>query len=100
VAGHTLSLAPGLELPEGELKLGIRPEYVELTAAGDPVALPVTVTQALDIGTHVLLTGQCGGLAIRARLSPVHGAPARGEAVWLGVLGPHTCFYKNEELLP
>ncbi len=100
VAGHKLGLPPGLALPEGELKLGIRPEYVTLTTADDRTALPVCITQALDIGTHVLLTGQCGDLAIKARLSPDQHAPACGDTAWLEVLGSHTCFYKNEELLP
>ncbi len=100
VAGHKLGLPPGLALPEGELKLGIRPEYVALTAAHDPTALPVNITQALDIGTHVLLTGQCGDMAIKARLSPDQRAPECGDVAWLGILGSHTCFYKNEELLP
>ena len=31
---------------------------------------------------------------------PAQALPAPGEAVWLQVLGEHTCFYKNEELLP
>ena len=108
VAGRPLALPPGLALPEGELKLGVRPEYVALTTADDPAALPVTVAQALDIGTHVLLTGQCasgasgarGDLTIKARLSPELAPPRRGDSVWLRVLGPHTCFYQNEELVP
>jgi len=99
VAGRTLQLPPGLALPEGELKLGIRPEYVALTAAEDPAALPVTVAQALDIGTHVLVTGQCDEFRIKARLSPELVAPRCGDTAWLRVLGPHTCFYRNEELV-
>ena len=100
VAGRALALPQSLTLPEGELKLGIRPEYVALAAIDDPAALPVTVAQALDIGTHVLLTGQCGDLTIKARLSPELAPPRRGDTIWLRVLGPHTCFYKNEELVP
>jgi glycerol transport system ATP-binding protein len=26
-------------------------------------------------------------------------APQPGETVWLQLLGPHTCFYKDEELI-
>jgi glycerol transport system ATP-binding protein len=99
VAGRALALPQGLVLPEGELKLGIRPEYVALAAAGDPAALPVTVVQALDIGTHALLTGQCGDLKIKARLSPELAAPHCGDTVWLRVIGPRTCFYRDEELV-
>jgi glycerol transport system ATP-binding protein len=99
VAGRTLALPPGHTLPEGELKLGVRPEYVALAAADDPAALPVTVVQAQDIGTYVLLIGRIGELTIKARLSPETAAPQRGDSVWLQVLGPHTCFYLNEELV-
>ena len=99
VAGHSLALPQGRSLPEGELRLGVRPEYVTPTAADDPAALPVTVTQAQDIGTYVLLIGQIGDQTIKARLSPEAPAPKCGETVWLRVLGPHTCFYLNEELV-
>ena len=99
VAGHALALPPGRSLPEGEIKLGVRPEYVAPAAAGDPAALPVTVVQAQDIGTYVLLIGQCGELTIKARLSPELSAPRPGDTVWLRVLGQRTCFYLNEELV-
>ena len=99
VAGRALARPTRQAVPDGELKLGVRPEYVTLAAANDPAALPVTVRQALDIGTHVLLTGQCGELTIKARLSPEIEAPLCGDTVWLDVLGPHTCFYQNEVLL-
>jgi len=97
VAGHRLPTRRALG--EGQLKLGVRPEYVSLAAVGTPGALPVTVTQSLDIGTHVLLAGQLDGQAIKARLSPEVGAPAVGDTAWLQVMGEHTCFYRNEELL-
>jgi len=99
VAGRALALPPGRTLPEGDIKLGVRPEYVALAGVDDPAALPVTVVQAQDIGTHVLLIGLCGELTLKARLSPEVAAPRRGDTVWLRVLGPHTCFYLNEELI-
>jgi glycerol transport system ATP-binding protein len=99
VAGRALALPPGRNLPEGDLKLGVRPEFVAPAEAGDPAALPVTVLQAQDIGTYVLLIGQAGDLTIKARLSPEAASPQRGDTVWLRVLGPQTCFYLNEELV-
>lgn len=99
VAGRTLPLPGDMALPAGELKLGIRPEYVALARADDPTAVPAKVAQALDIGTHVLLTADCGELTLKARLSPELAPPKRGDGVWLRILGPHTCFYKNEELV-
>ena len=91
VAGRAFALDRAL--PEGELKLGVRPEYVSLADANAPGALPVTVAQAQDVGTHVLLTGQFDGMTVKARLSPEVAAPRRGDAAWLQVMGPHTCFY-------
>jgi len=99
VAGLPLALPAGRSLPEGELKLGVRPEYVSLVAAGTPGALPVQVTRAQDIGTHLMLTAALGGSTLKARLAPEASAPAPGSTAWLQVLGEHTCFYKNEELV-
>jgi glycerol transport system ATP-binding protein len=99
IAGRTLALPQDLRLPDGEIKLGIRPEYVAQTQADNPDAVPVTVAKALDIGTHLLVTANCGDLSLKARLSPEHVPPKPGESIWLSILGPHTCFYKDEELI-
>lgn len=87
-------------LGAGELKLGVRPEYVSLALADTPGALPVTVAQAQDIGTHLLVTGRIGEHTLKARLSPETVAPQVGSTAWLQVMGEHTCFYRNEELVP
>ena len=87
-------------LPEGALKLGVRPEYVTLAEANTPGALPVTVTQVQDVGTHFMLTAAVNGQTLKARLGSESVAPQAGAAAWLQVLGEHTCFYKNEELVP
>ena len=99
VAGYSLALPDGRTLPDGELRLGIRPEYVTVSSTGDPAALPVKVSHALDLGTHVLLTGRIGDLTIKARLNPEIVAPQRDDNIWLRVMGPRTCFYRNEELV-
>jgi glycerol transport system ATP-binding protein len=36
---------------------------------------------------------------IRVRLSPEQNIPQAGDTVWLGIVGRHTCFYRNEELI-
>ena len=97
--GHALPLAADHGLPEGEITLGVRPEYVTLVAAQTPGALPGTVRQVLDVGTHALLTVQVGAHEVRVRLDAEAGLPARGSEVWLQVLNERTCFYRNEELL-
>jgi glycerol transport system ATP-binding protein len=92
------SVAPGS--PVGATKLGVRPEYVTLAEANAQGAVHATVTQAQDIGTYWLLTATLGGgETVRARLPLGQEIPNVGERVWLGIVGSHTCYYKDEELV-
>jgi glycerol transport system ATP-binding protein len=99
VQGSDTSLAAPRALPEGELVLGVRPEYVRTAPAGEPGALQAVVSQVQDIGTSLMLTAQLAGRTLKARLAPEAAVPRTGEPVWLQVLGEHTCFYKNGELV-
>ena len=85
----------------GATLLGVRPEYVTLAAPHAPGAIAGVVTQAQDIGTYWLVTARIGDgeSVVRARLSPEQTIPRVGEPVWLGIVGPHTCFYKDEQLI-
>jgi glycerol transport system ATP-binding protein len=87
----------------GALMLGVRPEFVALAQPDTPGALPAIVTQAQDIGTYWLVTARIGAGAdeslIRVRLSPEQDTPKAGDAVWLSVVGAHTCFYRNDALI-
>jgi len=87
--------------PAGATKLGVRPEYVTLTAPNAEGSVSATVTQVQDIGTYGLVTARlaAGGALIRARLGNAQRMPAVGDAVWLAVVGAHTCYYKDEELV-
>jgi glycerol transport system ATP-binding protein len=100
VAGRLLvAAAPA----PGAFTLGVRPEYVRLMDAGAAGSLPGVVTAAQDIGTYWLVTAKVGagdGAALlRARLSPEQVIPKVGDAVWMSVIGTHTCYYVNEELV-
>jgi len=100
VGGHVLRGRTNPALASaGDFTLGVRPEYVQLAQPGQADALPAKVRKAQDIGTYWLLTATSGDMVIRARLSPEAKKPAMGDDVWLNVLGSHTCFYKNEELI-
>ncbi len=103
VAGQRVMAANARLAGSEALTLGVRPEYVVLAASGAPGALPAIVSQAQDIGTYWLVTARVGSGAseslIHARLSPAQNVPQAGDAVWLNVVGPHTCFYRNEELI-
>ncbi len=103
VAGRTLAAPKAALSSLGKFTLGVRPEYVQLTAADEAGALPGVVTQAQDIGTYWLVTARVGSGAneslLRARLSPEQAIPRVGESVWLAIVGEHTCYYVNEELI-
>jgi glycerol transport system ATP-binding protein len=87
------------ELPNGPLKIGIRPEYLRLSKAGAAGAVPAVVRQVQDVGTHIMLGVEAGGSVLKARLHPDDPSPALGETVWVRVLDAHTCYYKDEELV-
>ena len=94
------SSAPDLALATiDHFTLGVRPEYVRLTDADAPGSLPGVVTAAQDIGTYWLVTAQVGDSLLRARLSPEQVIPRVGDHVWMSVVGTHTCYYVNEELV-
>ena len=99
VAGHRLALPVDRALPEGPLQVGIRPEYLALAQPEQTNALPCTVVQVQDIGTYLMLTARVGEHTLKARFAPEVRLPSAGDAVWLQVLGEHTCFYQDEKLL-
>ncbi|NLD70729.1 MAG: ABC transporter ATP-binding protein [Limnobacter sp.] len=101
VDGHRLGAGPDPQrlASAGEFTLGVRPEYVRLAAPEAPGALPVQVEKTQDVGTYGLLTTRRGDALIRARVDVADPLPAVGERLWLQMIGPHTCYYRNEELI-
>ncbi|MEI8299483.1 MAG: ABC transporter ATP-binding protein [Pseudomonadota bacterium] len=99
IAGQLLATLPHRAVPDGELKLGIRPEYLTLAAHQAPGALAARVTHVQDLGTHLLLSAALDGHTLKARLASDVAPPQVGESVWLQVLSEHTCFYQDEELV-
>ena len=103
VAGHALPAAAAAASAAGATLLGVRPEFVTLAAPEQAGAIAAQVTQAQDIGTYWLVTARVGSGAdtavVRARLAPDNAIPAAGDTVWLTVHGPHTCFYRDEQLV-
>jgi glycerol transport system ATP-binding protein len=99
MAGVHLPLPAGAELPSGDYKLGVRPEYVTLAEADSVGALCVQVHQMQDVGTHVILSATRDGVLLKARLAPESTHLKAGDTAWLQVMGPHTCFYKDEEIV-
>ncbi|MCB8748306.1 ABC transporter ATP-binding protein [Rhodoferax sp. U2-2l] len=99
-AGTILTPPAGRGLADGEFKLGVRPEYVSIASASDAGALPMTVTQVQDVGTHVIVSATREGHTLKARLAANTQQLGVGDHVCLKVMGEHTCFYQNEEIVP
>ena len=102
VAGHRLVWPVDRSQPDvagAQLKLGVRPEYVSQAEPGDPAALPFTVMLVQDIGTHLMVTAKIGEHMLKTRLDSNADVPLVGQVIWLRVMGQHTCFYINEELV-
>lgn len=101
IAGQQVTALPGLSgagTAAQTLQLGIRPEYVQLVAPHSLGAWPAQVVRVQDVGTHSLLTAVMAGTPLKVRLPAGSATPALHETVWLQLTGPHTCFYRNEEL--
>ena len=86
-------------LPEGPVKLGIRPEYLRMGQPGDGRSLPARVSRVQDIGTYFLLTCELGGHTLKSRLGAEAAPPSVGDTVHLRLLDAHTCFYRDEQLV-
>ena len=99
VGAQVLALPASMRLPLGDIKLGVRPEYVALADAQTSGALPMVVSQVQDVGTHFIVTARHNAQVVKARLSANATQLNAGQTVWLQVLGAHTCFYKNEEIV-
>jgi len=51
------------------------------------------------VGTYTLLVADFEGTPVRARLGSNVVAGGKDATVWLSVLNPHNCFYRDEELI-
>jgi len=98
VEGASSALAAKLE-GAGPVKLGVRPEYLRVTEPGAAGAVPMRVDRVQDVGTYTLLVADFEGTPVRARLGSNVVAGGKDATVWLTVLNPHTCFYRDEELI-
>ena len=99
VCGQVLAWHGANKLPQGDLQLGIRPEYLEQTAPEAAGALAFTVNRLQDVGTHFMLTASVAGSVVKSRLASALNLPKTDEVVWLRVMCPHTCMYASQELV-
>jgi glycerol transport system ATP-binding protein len=99
IHNRVLDHLPSLNKPDGLIQLGVRPEYVSLSKADDAQSLPMRLINSQDLGTHRLITAKLDNSTVRAKLPSDAAVPAIGQTVWLKVMTPQTCLYRNEELM-
>jgi len=84
-----------LKNSSGELKLGIRPEFVELAAPGAAGSVSAEITQVQHLGTSQLVSAQVEGMSVKARVAPEMKI-ATGHH-WLRLAKPETIYFSNDE---
>ncbi len=109
VAGWAVPQTGVVPPASGRLLVGVRPEYLALAEQDGPGAVPATVLQVQDVGTYWLVTAQVApgpgaeagapASTVRLRLESDEEPPAVGSAVWLAVLGEHSCLYADDVLV-
>jgi glycerol transport system ATP-binding protein len=96
VEGQRLALDAGVcaraRAAGGELRLGIRPEFLRRVSEGTPSSVRVEVTQVEDLGRHKLATTRLGTQTLKVRL-PEEERLAPGETCWLELPPRWTTLY-------
>ena len=98
VGGHRIPLAPDLaaraRAAEGELTLGIRPEFLRYGTDAEPGAVPATVTAVEDLGNFKIVTARLdGGPVLKVKLP--EEAEVAGGVGWLGFPPEWTRLYAD-----
>ena len=99
IGQHRLAIDPAtlnlLKNADGTLSMGIRPEFVELAAAGSSGALEADIWNVQHLGTCQLLTGTVAGHPVKAKIST--GVAVAAGRHWLRLARPETIFFCNDE---
>jgi glycerol transport system ATP-binding protein len=92
VPGTTLAALKGVH---GDVKMGIRPEFVELAAPGSSDAVQADILRVQHLGTTQLVTAQFDGQVIKAKLDTAIAVQPGPQ--WLRLVRPETIFFCNDE---
>ena len=96
VEGQRIALPPEVcakaRAGGGELRLGIRPEFVRRVAEGTPSAVRVEVSQVEDLGRYSIATARLGQQVVKVRL-PEEERIVAGESCWLEFPAQWTTLY-------
>lgn len=84
-----------LRAQQGELSLGIRPEFVRLAAPGAAGAVQAEVLRIQDLGTSHLLTARFGQHTLKAKVEAGQGLQPGTH--WLQLLRAESIFFCNEQ---
>jgi glycerol transport system ATP-binding protein len=76
----------------GELKLGIRPEFLRRVPEGTPGSVRVEVAQVEDLGRYRIATTRLGAQEVKVRLAE-EVRVAAGESCWLEFPAQWTTLY-------
>jgi glycerol transport system ATP-binding protein len=76
----------------GELRLGIRPEFLRRVPEGTPSSVRVEVAQVEDLGRYRIATARLGAQGVKVRL-PEEVRVAAGESCWLEFPAQWTTLY-------
>ncbi|MGI1661750.1 ABC transporter ATP-binding protein [Palleronia sp. KMU-117] len=87
--GHEVALEGPVTGKGGTVKLGIRPEHIEIGNAG----LPARVSKVADVGRHFVIEAMVGDCAVK--VVSEHGAPEQGSEVHLGFRPEKTRVYRD-----
>ncbi|WP_225410262.1 ABC transporter ATP-binding protein [Stigmatella hybrida] len=103
VEGQRVPLAPETcakaRADGGELRLGIRPEFLRRVPEGTPSSVRVEVTQVENLGRHQLATARLGTQVLKVRLAEEEHLSA-GESCWLEFPGQWTTLYAGGRAVP
>lgn len=99
IEGSRVPLSPhasdALRGANGNITLGIRPEFIECELEPQPDAAVATVTSVRNLGTHYLAEFKLGGHHVSAKLR--HLTAAAGDTVWLRLPANRTLYYVNDK---
>jgi glycerol transport system ATP-binding protein len=82
--------------PGAKLELGIRPEFLGVTARAEETTLPAKLERVEDLGNYKLVTARLGPHLLKAKL-PEHAPVPSGDA-YLAFPPSRTLLYADDRL--
>jgi glycerol transport system ATP-binding protein len=87
--GHEVALEGPVTGQGGTVKLGVRPEHIDIGGSG----VPARVTKVSDVGRHFVVEAMVGDSAVKVVTE--HGAPEQGSEIHLGLRPEKTRVYRD-----